>query len=278
MSYSLSDVLQRVYTKLGMLNIDIATAGAATTATLGNKANDGDKDNAWKNGVLFVVRTTDAASPQGKFQRISSYVASSGLFTVDTTFTDAVGVGDIIGYADNTYPFRLMVEMVNQVLRTIKIGLVYTTLTTVSEQSEYALPVTVKRLPPSKVEIQSNSDSNDNQYIEIMGCTYVPATAGSTAIITLPYVPTAGYTIRIWYNGDHPTLDTYEDVVSETIDEELLASMVAGAALEWYNTANSGADQFLLDRENKVNSDVDQRRVMYPPYSNKKRPKILYTN
>ena len=90
MSFSLSDCLQRVYTKLGMLNVEIASGGSVTTAVCSNKANDGDKDNLWKNGVLFVIRTTDAASPQGKFQRVSSYVASSGTFTIDTTVTDTI--------------------------------------------------------------------------------------------------------------------------------------------------------------------------------------------
>jgi len=275
MAHTASNLLQRVYTKLGMLNVEYASGGSATTAVCSNLVGDKVKDDTWKSGVLFVVRTTDALAPQGKFSRISGYAASSGTFTIDTV-TELIGAGDIIAYADNTYPYRLVVEMVNHALRMINIGLVYSSITTAASQTEYTLPVTVKNTEPSLVELQTNADSDDNKWITIYGWRYVPATAGTAATLILPYQPDAGYTIRVWYNGDHPTVDTYEDVISETIDEEMIASMVASAALEWYNSANSGADKFLIERENKVNSDVDQRRAMNPPYMNKKRPKLIY--
>jgi hypothetical protein len=276
MAYTFSSALQRVYTKLGMLEADIATGGSATTAVFSQRANrPGIKDNYIKDGVAFVIRTTDGLAPQGKYGRISAYVASTATMTFDTV-TELVGAGDIIGFADDTYPFRLVIEMANQVLRTIKIGLTYTSITTAGEQTEYDLPVTVKRTRPSRVDIQTDTDTNDNQWKEIHGWEYVPATAGTVAKLILPYQPDSGYSLRVWYNGDHPTLDTYEDVVSETIDEELFASMITAAALEWYNTSNSGADQFLLDRENKANADVNQRKALNPTYTNKKRPKLLY--
>lgn len=278
MAYTLSDALQRSLTKLGMLNIGLATAGSTTSATVGANANlKGEKDDTWKDGVLFVVRTTDGLAPQGEYQRISAYAASTGAFTVDTALSEAVAAGDVVAFTDSTYPFRLMAEMANQVLRTIKIGAVYTSLTTADEQTEYSLPVTVKRNPPTRVEIQTNSDTNDNKWLELHGFDYVPATAGSTATLILPYQPSGGYTLRVWYNGDHPALDSYDDTLSETIDEELFASMITAAALEWYNTSNSGADAFLIDRENKANADVNERRAMSPTFTNKKKSKLLYT-
>jgi len=277
-AYTLSNALQRAYTKLGMMNVGIATGGSITSAIVGAKANDGDKDNVWRNGVLFVIRSTDGAAPEGQYRRISAYAASSGTFTIDTAVSD-VDTGDIVGWADDTYPFMLLVEIANQVIKTIKIGLTYTDIVTAANQTEYSLPVTVKRQPPSRVDIQtSNSSPNNNQWEEIYGFEYVPATAGTPAKLILPYQPNAGFSLRVWYDGDHPVLNSYDDIISETIDEELFASMIVAGALEWNNNANSGNDKFLVARENAARDDIYKRRALAPTYSNKRKPKLFYGN
>ena len=108
MAFTLSNLLVGAFQGLGQMTIgNKATGGSTTTVVDSTQANTA-RDNAWKNGAMFITRDAGGASaaPEGQFQRISAFTNSSGTFTVETAFSTAVAAGDIYGYTSPYYPLR----------------------------------------------------------------------------------------------------------------------------------------------------------------------------
>lgn len=277
MALTLSDVLQAGYAELGQLNVSLATGGSTTTIT-DTTQTDGD-DDAWKDGAAFVVNTTDGLSPIGQFQRVSAYVAATGVLTVDTAFTTAIGAGDTYGLVGSYYPLRQMIKSVNDALRSLgDVDLTdTTTLDTAVATTEYAASATWKRAAPFRVDIQgiTGSSSTDNSWRVIQDWEYVPAVAGSAGkIIFRDYQP-ASRDIRVWYKGPHPTLAAYSDVVAEIHDPEIVVQAFVAKALEWQNTRSQGADQFLLQRGQKAEQKLANLMVARPRQRVRRKPRLL---
>ena len=277
MALTLSDVLQAGYAELGQLNVSLATGGSTTTIT-DTTQTDGD-DDAWKDGAAFVVNTTDGLSPIGQFQRVSAYVAATGVLTVDTAFSTAIGAGDTYGLVGSYYPLRQMIKSVNDALRSLgDVDLTdTTTLDTAVATTEYAASATWKRAAPFRVDIQgiTGSSSTDNSWRVIQDWEYVPAVAGSAGkIIFRDYQP-ASRDIRVWYKGPHPTLAAYSDVVAEIHDPEIVVHAFVAKALEWQNTRSQGADQFLLQRGQKAEQKLANLMVERPRQRVRRKPRLL---
>ncbi len=149
MALTVFDVMTDVLQDLGALNITTTTGASSTTAIVDSKIIDEFEDDEFNLGWMFVIRTSDGLAPQGEYQQITDYVGSTGTFTVNT-FTANVDAGDTIGYCNTEYPLRLMFERLNTARRSEKIGdivMVDTSITTVAGQTEYTLPVALKRKP-----------------------------------------------------------------------------------------------------------------------------------
>ena len=165
--YHLTDLLQDVYEDLGEINVSTATGGTTSTVVDSKQPTDNGDDD-WKESVLFITYDAGGAdgAPQGEFQRVSGYTASSGTFTVDTNFSVSPATGDTFSWASDFYPFRNMIELANAGLR--KLGDIVrvdtTTLDSASQKTEYAYAVTWKRKPPLYVDYQGRTgDANDNR-------------------------------------------------------------------------------------------------------------------
>lgn len=277
MALTLSDVLQAAYDGLGQLNVNLATAGSTTSIT-DTTQTDGD-DDAWKDGAAFIVNTTDGLSPIGQFQRVSAYVAATGVLTVDTAFTTAVGAGDTYGLVGSYYPIRQMIFEVNAALRGLgDVDLVdTTTLDTAATTTEYAASVAWKRAKPYRVDIQgiTGSSSTDNAWFTWQNWEYVPAAAGSTGKIIFPDYQYASRDIRVWYKGPHGTVAAYSDVINEGLDPEAVVQAVVARALTWQNTRSQGADQFLLQRQAEAKQELNNLIISRPRQRVKSRPKLL---
>jgi len=283
MAYLASNLLQDAYRKLGMLEVRTATGGSTTTVVdsgfVGIK--NAPKDDAWLNGTLFIVR--DAAgtnvAPENEFQRISGYAASTGTFTLDTALTSSASASDTYAYTTAEVPLRSMLELANAALQALgTISLVdTTTLDTASPQTEYACSAIWKRPRPIRVDVQGNSDSGDNAWIESRDWDYQPATGGATGLIIFGHQPESGMGIRVWYNGLHPTLTAYNSVVHESVPPELAALTLAEKALEWLNTRYRGSDEFMLQRLSDAKVQRQQYEATNPVWRVRRKPKLLIT-
>jgi hypothetical protein len=190
-------------------------------------------------------------------------------------FTVAIEAGDTFAYAKGTYKLRQLIEHVNAALR--KIGQIKTvdttTLDTVANQTEYTCPVAWK-YGITEVDIQDNpNDSNDNNWIPNHDWKYIPAAAGTAGLLIFKKQPTASRDVRVRYLAPHPRVSAYNDVIHESVDEDLLVAAVVEAALTWrYNRTRDPDDRILL---NSARQELAEAKATLPVTNNRRRPKIF---
>jgi len=273
MSYTLSTLLVDLYAELGQLTVSTATGGTTATIVDSKQANKhGDEDSvSW---AAFIIEDSAGAAPEGEMALVTSYTDSSGTFTsAASSYTVAPAAGDVYGFTNDFYPYYDMIRAVNRALKSLgEIPQVdTTTLDTAAAQTEYAYDTTWKRSPPFRVDYQGKTtDANDNQWLEVARWEYIPAAAGSDGLLVIPQLP-ASRGIRVWYNGVHPILNTYEDAVYEGFPDQLVLAACVEKALVWQNSRMMGGDDFLLQRLNDARQDLSIARASYqmwkPPVS-----------
>lgn len=265
MALLLTDIVQQVAIDLGQHEAFTATGGSATTTvnTNWNILDDPPEEESIKG--KYIVITKDAggagASPQGRWALISSYAVDTYTIT-HATVTDAVASGDeCLLVSQSVFPFLDIVKAVNKGLYDVGWAtFVDRSLTTAANQTEYSLPANV--IEVVDVRIQGiTTDANDNQYYSITDWKVIPPT---TTLSTAPllYIPQylAGYTIEIWYNGYHPELTAYSDIIQKYISKPLLVAATKAALLESYiNKNGSKVDQ---SWKNMYSEAVQQRDIL----------------
>ncbi len=263
-----SNLLADALRRLGQLKEATATGGSTTTAIVA-KFTDTAKfpyeDDAFKEGVLFVIRDAAGAAPEGQYQRISAYASDTGTFTVDTAFTAVIAALDTIGWSDTVYPVETMLSLASRALASLnEIALVDTSITTASGQTEYTLPVALKNQTPTRIEIRSDDTAGDYLWYDLHGWYIVPAAAGSTGLLVFQVEPDYSKALKVWYQAVHPVLTAYNSLVHETVHPELAVAMLVERALEWRNSALNGTDTFLLQRWNDAKNETRLMKAEHP--------------
>lgn len=269
----LTDVLQRLYERLGGVVITL-TSGTDSTAVdtkLAETLADGNVDDFLNGGTLIVVEDAGGAhaAPEGQIGYISDYDSATLTITVSPVLSSAMGVGDKALYVGPEFPFYDMIEQVNHALRHLEeIPVPDDSITIVSGQTEYALPVGLRGEHLIDVLIQTSTTAGDNQYIPVENWSFVPPTSPSAATtLVVPYLP-AGKKLRIVYSGIHPRVSAWNSDISEYLHPDLVHAVVFAFALQWKNDSNAvqgGADEALLRLEQKAWSQFDRARIMHPP-------------
>lgn len=277
MAFTLSELLQEGYKRLGQFEISKATGGTATSI-LDSLRNGEDGDNAWDAGAAFVISTTDGLAPAGEFSRISTSVGGTWALTLADTLTAAVGAGDTYGFASPEYSLFMMVELANTAL--MKLGdldLVDTaTLDGTTNTTEYAASVDWKYpYGPTQVDIAQGTDTDNYRWVMSNNWYYEPATAGSGGKIIFREYPYSGRDIRVWYRGPHPRVESFDDVIDQRFNKELVAQSLVQTALEWNNSRSRGADDFLIGRQNQAAQDFAEAKFTSPPVKQGRRSKLL---
>lgn len=284
MAYLLTNLLQDMYIEFGMSITALATGGSATTAIDSVQAGQHGEDT-WITGGLFIIKTTDGLSPQGRFEPITDYADASGTFTF-ATMTDAVGAGDKFAFANKLFPLLNTIEIVNLALRALgEIALVdTTTLDSANNKTEYAMSVEWKRRPPLMIEIQTRTnDANDNQWRLIHGWKYSPAVGGTAGLIIFKDQLPPSRDLKIWYEDTHARVDAYNDVISETIPPALMLAYAVERAYRWQSSRSQGSNKFMLQRWNKASDELDDAKRMLKIWKPKRvgqvfTPNANYTN
>ena len=278
---TLSSILVGAYMRLGQLTTGTATGGSTTTIV---DSKLGGADDDWNNGAAFVIYDAGGAgaAPESEMKIITDYTASSGTVTVASAWSAAsqVAAGDTYGITTPEYPLQQVIRAVNEALRTLgPMPLVdTTTLDSVAQQTEYAHALAWKRNPPRSVWYQGRTgDANDNRWIEVKDWEYIPAAAGSTGLIVMPQLAD-GRDIRVIYDGVHPTVSLYSDIINELIDQDLAISATVYQALLWSNTRDGGTDRGKIQALNNAAVEKENAMARWPIWRPKRRRKVLIVN
>jgi hypothetical protein len=283
MALTLSKVMAATWRKLGHTTDITATGGSTTTVIDTTLSTRFTSDDALIGGTAIVTYDSGGlgAAPEGEFQRIADYVASTTTFTT-AAFSAAVAAGDKVTLVNPKIAHEQMRQAVNDGLADLgTITLVDTSLTTADDQTEYALPVGLKIKRLIDIQLQGTlADANDNLYQSIISQSrYTPSAPGSTGLLTLPQLA-SGYTLKIIYEGVHPALTTYSSVVSETIQEGLAVAATINEALTWLASkrGDSALGTFLLQRWYDAKTILQQQKVDKPIYRMKPKAKWFVAN
>lgn len=263
MAYLASNLLQDAFRKIGITTTGVATGGS-TSSVIDTGIGDRYTDNDMKDGSMFIIRDAAGASaaPENEWGVISSYTQSTNTFVIPT-LTAAVSSGDTYMFTMPFISLYEMLELANQALKSLgDIAAVSTSLTVVEGQTEYSLPVTMKREDIIRVEVQTVDDADANYWDRVSDWDVIPATPGSTGLIILPQLQ-SGRTIKIIYNGAHPTLTTYNSPISEPINPEIISNILVKEALGWYNGRTGGSENYWLQKENEYAQKVEISRVRF---------------
>lgn len=248
MAFLVTNLVQNILNELGQAETTFgmftATGGSATTFINTNFANyeNPPETDSLKNYLCIVVRDTGGVSPEGKWGVVSAYVDSTQTGTI-ATVTDAIAAGDTIMLAkQDKFPLQQILFAINRGLESLGDvpGNPDTSLSTVGSQTEYSIPVAVKR-GLKQVWIQTEDTANDNQWTAVHEYRIEGAVGGTAGTLILPqYV--SGYTLKLIYDGIHPNVNAYNDVINEYIHPKIATAASILKLLEWYNRQDANQD------------------------------------
>jgi len=87
--------------------------------------------------------------------------------------------------------------------------------------------------------------------------------------------PDAGFTIKIWYHGVHPTLTAYSSVISEYIHPQLAKASLVLQALDWINSQTAGSNDFWMQKQNKAEREYEIALNRYKMWKPSRKNKVL---
>ena len=262
MTNTLFDLTLSLARTLGILRISKATGGSTTTIIDTSRRENNDYFN---DGTAWII--TDAggagAAPEKEFKRVSDYVSTSHTITVESAFTAAVASGDRYGIATGNLTLDNMVNAINSVLGDLYVPLVDTSITTAASQTEYSLPAGITRNNLMQVYIQTNDDSDDNQWSVITNFGVQPGTTGNVDTLILPIGLTDGYTIKLVYVSVHPALYDADDKLNEHIH---ISRVVYGAAANCMlmSGQNDFGDRTMIVRMNEYLRKAQMAELNHP--------------
>lgn len=267
--YQLTQLLQDAWFRMGQMKRWKMTGGSASTVV--NSAWAGVEDAIYEDddpsliyGTVVVIRDAGGlnAAPEGEMGRITDYDSSIFTITMDT-LTAAVASGDSVGIASPLFPLEDMIEAANLALQRIgELDIPDTSLSVVTNQTEYTLPSTI-RSRPLLVEVAENQDAGNYQWRKVQGWHVVPATAGAAWTLFIPPLP-VDHALRVWYRGLHPKLTAYDSDIIETLHPELILCATLVEAYQWYNNQTGGTNGFMVSRENMALQSLEAAMVKYP--------------
>ena len=264
MALTLSRVMQRTWRELGLM-VTVKASGGGTTTVVDSSKKYTTAD-ALVGGTVIVIRDVGGVAPEGEFSLITNYEETTWTFTMDA-LTTAVAAGDIVGLARATITAEEMVQCINDGIRDLGHIQTYdSSLSLVSGQIEYALPVALKRDDLVGVFVDT-TDDDENWKSILSYCTLHPAAPGSTGLLVInEAVGYAGHTLKIVYNGEHPLLTVYSSTVSEYIHEKLAVAASVEKALTWLisKRGDSALNTFIVQRYNDARQNLENTKREYP--------------
>ena len=275
MAYTLSNLLQDIYTELGQLQAGAASGGSASTLEDAGLAGL-HADNKWKGGALFVAQAGGAA-PQGEFAAISAYDGASGEFSLAASLSAAIETGDHYGVATAYYPLETMIALANAGLRALgDIPLVKDQTLMTDGGSSYVATLEWTRRRPLRIDYLAIPGlAASDPWRTIYDWDYVPAAPGSPGLILFADALPAGRALRVWYLAAHPRLGGHNDALAGALAPELAVAAGLERALRWQHARQGGGDTYLAERWAQAQSDLASARRAFPVWRPGRRAKML---
>jgi len=223
--------------ELAILREHQATGGSTTTVV--DTQHLTEADDFWNGGTIWITKDAGGASaaPEAQFAEVSDFDNGTATATLYVGYTAAVAVGDYYAIADKRFPLDVLITQVNNAIQDMgRIPVTDTSsITIAANQTEYSLPAACRPDALREVWIQrQDSDSDDNQWEEILNWEIEVETTGTAPTLILPYQYATGYDLKLVYMGLHPTLFGYSDKLSEAVPRERIIYQAAYLALEWW--------------------------------------------
>lgn len=231
MTLQLGELLEKVYRSIRSDVVDgVATSGSNATTIEDTTLSTKYTQNRFKDWIAFISRTTDGASPQGKYSIASAYVASTKKVTI-ATVTQTVDTGDEYALCKPDIPLYTLIKLCNDALKMLDLIWVHdTSLTVTADDLTYTLPAAAKGKKLRSV-YQLNSD---NQVCPAPNYSIDKAAGGTQNSLRFHWQPDTTYpTLVIEYLGLHPALTAYNSYIDESIHPELATAACVERAFDW---------------------------------------------
>ncbi|MCW5878291.1 MAG: hypothetical protein KIS80_05435 [Anaerolineales bacterium] len=275
MAYTLSNLLQDMYTALGQLRLGVATGGSP--GTLADAALAGrHRDDEWQGGALFITAAA-GAPPEGEFAAIVAFDAAAGLFNLAAALSAPVAAGQGYGLSGGYYPLASMIELANAALRGLgDLPLVDESLATPHTGSSFSATLEWPRRRPVRID-----------YLAIPGLTavspwrtlhdwdFIPAAPGEPALILFADALAAGRPLRIWYQAAHPQLRAAGDPLADGLPPELAAAAGVERALRWQHARQGGADVHLAAQWEQAQHELAAAKRAFPIWRPRRAARLL---
>lgn len=271
MSQTLFNLTHELARLLGVVSEGVATGGSTTTIV--DTVERTEASDFWNGGTAWI--TYDAgglsAAPQGEYSFISDFDATTDTLTLRSTLSAAVVANDRYAVAGLRYPLQLLIQKVNEVLRTIPIQKDdITTITIAALQTEYSLPADVWSI--KEVWIQRNpTDTNDTQPTKLYDWGVQKSATGTANKLVLERQFTANDILKVTYLTEHQTLRVATDKLDDSIHINRVIYDAAVRCLLWYKSKVGDSDTSVNDLLNLYQgmaADMANRFAMtYPKRS-----------
>lgn len=231
MTLQLGELLEKVYRSIHSDVVDgVATSGSNATTIEDTTLSTKYTQNRFKDWIAFISRTTDGASPQGKYAIATAYVASTRKVTIPT-LTQTVDTGDEYALCKPDIPLYTLIKLCNDALKMLDLIWVHdTSITVAADDLTYTLPAATKGKKLRSV-YQLNSD---NVVCPAPNYSIDKAAGGTQNTLRFHWQPSTSYpTLVIEYLGIHPALTAYNSYIDESIHPELATAACVERAFWW---------------------------------------------
>jgi len=268
---SLSEVMMATAKLLGGYRMSLATGGTVSEVVDTKRA---ENDDFFNQGTLFIIDTVGDDAPIGEFAEVSSFVQSTGVFTLVAGLTNVVSNGDRYGIIAS-YPPDMIIEAINLVL----LGVPYAmnddlSVVVADNQSEYELPTHISAMDVKHVYMQTNVDTNDNLWSELYNWEPYTMGPGKNDLLKLPSGMSSGTVIRVNYVTRPKPMYDYSDYIDKSIPmERLIYRAAAFILMERYG--QSTGNETLQVRINYLFERADDADAQYQRGIPHKQAKIM---
>lgn len=191
-----------------LMQIRTGTADSGTTTELVDANRRESKPDMFNGGTLWHHDLEE-------FTPISDY-DGAGTFTLQDALSSAVSADDRYSIASSRYPLDWLIDAINMALTDMKYPVTDTSITTVTNTSEYDLPASVVDL--RVVMISTNDEADNNEWKFVPANWEMQKTATGTANkLVFDRDLTSGETLKLVHVKYHDELYTASGQIDEFI-------------------------------------------------------------
>jgi hypothetical protein len=213
--------------------------------------------DTFKGGTAFII--TSAGLAQGQ-SRIISAQDTAIKFTLSAAFSAAIAAGDFYGVMTSRYSRGLLVSKINEALGEIgDVPTLDTSLTTLTDTLEYALPVAAKRDLREVWLARNTAAPYDWERISLYRTEW--AAAAATGKLLFPYQPRVGYLIKLAYLAPHTSVTAdASNLPSDYVSVDWLAWEAALRCASYRKEQPGADDKQLIGLIQVLAARADQAR------------------